>query len=486
MPSNNRSRVRIETFLPLLIFYLLDFSMPRRFYTLFFYLVMPLILLRLAYRAIRAPEYGRRINERFALFSAPSFDRCIWVHAVSVGETIAAVPLIRRLQKNYPNCAIVVTTMTPTGSERVEAMLGKEVFHVYAPYDIPGSVKRFLSRINPDLLIIMETELWPNTIHYCHKNSIPVVLANARLSERSAKGYGRVSSLSRLMLEEMSCIAAQHSADGERFVALGLPPENVIITGSIKFDIDIPAELSERARHLKTHWSHVELTDLGLSNAALNIAGSSSGNDDSPLRRGGGNSRRLIFIAASTHEGEEGLILSAFKRVLAQRQIDETAKPLLILVPRHPERFSRVVAMSEQLDLETVRRSSGESVRESTQVMVGDTMGELLLLYGCADIAFVGGSLVDNGGHNMLEAAAWALPIISGNSMHNFYDISQKFLQARALLVVNSEDELFEQLQNLLEDQATRQQMGRSALEVIEQNRGSLKALEVAISHYID
>lgn len=450
--------------------------MPRRLYTLFFYLLMPLILLRLIYRAIRAPAYGQRIGERFGLFSAPSFNRCIWVHAVSMGETIAAVPLIRRLQKTYPDCEIVVTTMTPTGSERVTALLGKEVFHVYAPYDTPGSVKRFLSRIRPNLLIIMETELWPNTIHYCRENSIPVVLANARLSQRSAKGYRRVSSLSRRMLEDMSCIAAQYAADGKRFVALGLPPENLTVTGSIKFDIDIPAELIVQARQLKTQWRQV-----GSGNA-----GSAKSNDDKSLGRGSENNVRLIFIAASTHEGEEGLILSAFKKVLVQRQFGASPEPLLILVPRHPERFSRVVAMSEQLDFETLRRSSGEPVSESTQVMVGDTMGELLLLYGCADIAFVGGSLVDNGGHNMLEAAAWSLPIMSGNSMHNFYDISQKFQQAGALKVVNGEDELVEQLQTLLTDSAQRQQMGRSALEVVQQNRGALKRLEHAIHRYID
>lgn len=450
--------------------------MPRIFYTLFFYLVMPLILLRLVYRAIRAPEYGKRIGERFGLFNSPSFDRCIWVHAVSVGETIAAVPLIRRLQENYPNCEIVVTTMTPTGSERVKALLGKEVFHVYAPYDIPGSVKRFLSRIKPDLLIIMETELWPNTIYYCRQNSIPVVLANARLSERSAKGYRRVPSLSRQMLEGVSCLAAQYSADGRRFVALGLPPGNLTVTGSIKFDIDLPAELIDQARHLKAQWS-----DGGLSHAEL-----SSANDKSTVDRDSENSSRLIFIAASTHEGEEGLILSVFKKMLVQKQFGAAPKPLLILVPRHPERFSRVVALSEQIGLETIRRSSGEPVHASTEVMVGDTMGELLLLYGCADIAFVGGSLVDNGGHNMLEAAAWALPIMSGSSMHNFYDVSQKFQQAHALTVVNNEGELFEQLQILRADPVKRQQMGRSALEVVEQNRGSLKRLELAINQYMD
>jgi len=253
---------------------------------------------------------------------------------------------------------------------------------------------------------------------------------------------------------------------------LGLPRENLSITGSIKFDIDLPEVLVEQARCLKTQWTNASVIDYGEET----VSGCESGKR---------LNSRLVVLAASTHEGEEELILSAYQHLLVELEGGTNAPPLLILVPRHPERFSRVVVMSEQLGFETIRRSSGVSVLSSTQVMVGDTMGELLLLYGCADIAVVGGSLVSNGGHNMLEAAAWALPIVTGSSHYNFFDISNKLQEADALVVANDETALLRELQSLLEDPMKRRRMGSAALQVVEQNRGSLQRLVDVIDPYL-
>src|SRR5690606_32263735 len=275
-------------------------------YSRLFYLLMPLILLRRLYRAWKAPAYAKRWQERFGFVQVASGrQQGIWVHAVSVGETIAAVPMIKALQLQFPQLPIMVTTMTPTGSERVRAMLGDSVDHVYAPYDTPGAVKRFLRRLRPRILIVMETELWPNTLHYARRSGVPVVLANARLSERSARGYQRVAFLARPMLENLSLVAAQGGADAERFRCLGLSEERVQVTGSIKFDMQPKVEQLTEGQALKQGWG-----------------------------------ARFVWVAASTHDGEDELLLQAHQR-LCQTQSDV----LLILVPRHPERFTAVAEL---------------------------------------------------------------------------------------------------------------------------------------------
>ena len=355
--------------------------MNRHLYTLLLHLALPLIALRLALRARKAPAYARRIKERFSFALPPLKPGGIWVHAVSVGESIAAAPMIRALQARYPELPITVTCMTPTGSERIQALFGDSVQHCYLPYDLPWAAARFLDRVRPRLAVVMETELWPNHIHQCARRGIPVALANARLSERSARGYARFGKLTAPMLAELSLIAVQTQAEAQRFLDLGARPDCVEVTGSIKFDLKIDAELLQRAAELRRQWQAEQ---------------------------------RPVWIAASTHAGEDEIVLAAHRQLLETRP-----NALLILVPRHPERFNSVHELCLSDGLTTRRRATGEAVQAGDQVLLGDTMGELLFLYALADIAFVGGSLVANGGHNLLEPAALGKPVLSGPHLFN-------------------------------------------------------------------
>lgn len=412
--------------------------MARILYSLLFYLILPLVLLRLLYRAWRAPAYARRWRERFAWFDYPERGQgAIWVHAVSVGETIAAVPMIRELQRRYPERPLLVTTMTPTGSERVRAMLGDSVLHVYAPYDLPGAVRRFLRRVRPSLLVIMETELWPNMLHCTRKAGVPVVLANARLSERSARGYGRVIWLARTMLDDLTRIAAQGEADAGRFEGLGVPRARIALTGSIKYDLrPNPAQLQE-GRGLRAAWK-----------------------------------RSFVWVAASTHEGEDDLVLAAHRDLL--RRVPDA---LLILVPRHPERFESVYQRVDSQGFSVVRRSKGQTPGADTQVLLGDTMGELMMFFACADAALVGGSLVERGGHNPLEPASLGLPVLMGPHVFNFQEICNALSAEGGLIYVGSASNLGERLLELAGDPELRAQIGRQGLAVVERNRGALERL---------
>ncbi len=338
--------------------------------------------------------------------------------------------------------------MTPTGSDRVKAIHGDTVFHVYAPYDLPGAINRFLDRVRPDLLIIMETELWPNTIAACHRRNIPVMLTNARLSQRSAQGYARLGSLTRRMLQQLSFIAAQGADDAERFIQLGQPRCQTLVTGTLKYDLTIDTTLAEQAKALRAQW---------LSQRT---------------------STTKIIIAASTHKGEEEQILSAFQKVRLQH-----TDTLLLLVPRHPERFDDVYTLITNQALSVVRRSNNEAVTSSTDVILGDTMGEMMLLFSASDISFVGGSLVPVGGHNMLEPAAVGLPVLCGPHLFNFVDVADQLKQAHALLVTDNEQALADNLNRLLADDAFSERTGQAGKQVVEQNRGALeKQLTLAAS----
>ncbi|MET0377555.1 MAG: lipid IV(A) 3-deoxy-D-manno-octulosonic acid transferase [Spongiibacteraceae bacterium] len=414
----------------------------RWLYTLLLYLLSPLVLFRLFRRARKAPAYGERIAERFGFFSARLRRGGIWVHAVSVGETIAATPMIRALLERYPDLPITVTTMTPTGSEQVRALFAMEIhsgriFHVYAPYDLPDAVLRFLNRIRPRMLIVVETELWPNIIHGCARRHIPVLLANARLSEKSARGYRRLAAITAPMLREMTRVVAQNAVDGERFVELGLPREKLSVTGSVKFDLTVDTVLQQRARDLRESFG-----------------------------------RRPVWIAASTHTGEDEILLAAQRMVL-----QALPDALLILVPRHPERFAVVAGLIEKAELTAQRRSTNTVIARDTQVLLGDTMGELLLLLGVADIAFVGGSLIERGGHNMLEPAAWGLPIITGASDFNFREISEMLTAAGALQKCGTHESIANAVVELFDDPDERARQGDAARAVIEANRGALDKL---------
>ena len=415
--------------------------MNRTLYTLLFHLGLPLVAIRLWLRARKAPAYARRIGERFALNLPTLQPGGIWVHAVSVGESFAAAPMIRELLKRYPQLPITVTCMTPTGSERIQALFANEprIQHCYLPYDLPWAAARFLNRVQPKLAVIMETELWPNHIHQCAKRGIPVALANARLSARSAKGYGRFARLTRPMLEEMSLIAVQTETEAERFRQLGARPECVEVTGSIKFDLTIDPQLLVDARELREQWQALA---------------------------------RPVWIAASTHEGEDEIVLAAHRQLLGHYP-----NALLMLVPRHPERFNQVFELCQREGFATVRRSSGEPVTASTQVMLGDTMGELLFLYALADTAFVGGSLVPNGGHNLLEPAALAKPVLSGPHLFNFLEISAMLRDAGALEEVDDAQGLALAVQRLFELPQDARRMGQAGLKVMQRNQGALQRL---------
>ncbi|MDQ2076480.1 lipid IV(A) 3-deoxy-D-manno-octulosonic acid transferase [Marinimicrobium sp. ABcell2] len=416
----------------------------RLVYSLILYLATPLVLVRLLWRALRAPDYADRWGERFGWVPNLKTDKTvIWLHTVSVGEFLGALPLVRALLQE-PDVQLVITTTTPTGSERVRATLGDRVRHVYAPYDLPDCVARFLKRTQPRVLLIMETELWPNTIAACAKREIPVVLINGRLSAKSARGYQRFAGLTRPMLQRLTAAGVQGQADAERFQALGLSPEACQLTGNIKFDLTLDEGVRERAAQLREEWT------------------------------GGG--QRPVWIAASTHQGEDEPILEAY--VQLSRLVD--ANPLLVLVPRHPERFDSVTALCRRRDLATVRRSLQEPVDDDIQVLVGDTMGELLLFFGASDIAFVGGSLIPNGGHNLVEPAAWGLPLLSGPSQFNFAEISRLLIEAGALTLAETPEQLAKQLAALIQDPELRRKRGEAALAVTEGNRGALeKTLEL-------
>ncbi len=428
--------------------------MARLLYTLLIYLCLPLILLRLLWRGARAPAYRRRWGERFGFVERlAAAQAVIWVHSVSVGETIAAAPLVRRLQKQHPEAILLVTTMTPTGSAQVKKIFGNSVEHCYAPYDMPDAITRFLRRTHPALLIIMETELWPNLIHACHRRAIPVVLANARLSAKSAAGYAKVGRLSRPMLRELTAIAAQTKADGERFAQLGVSSEALEVTGNIKFDLQLDGALRKKAALLKKQWQ--------------------------------GSSGRPVWLAASTHRGEDEIILDAYSQVLEQRP-----DLLLVLVPRHPERFDEVAALCSEAGYRLQRRSDGgaddrSQLESSVQIVLGDTMGELLSFCGASDLTFVGGSLVDVGGHNLIEPAAWGVPVLSGPHLFNFTEVSRLLAEAGGLAICATATELAEQVVALLVDAGLHRQMSSAALAVTEANRGALDRLTVLLESQI-
>jgi 3-deoxy-D-manno-octulosonic-acid transferase len=421
-------------------------AMPRLLYTIVYALLLPFILIRLLLRSRLAPAYRQRWMERFGYFPTPGFDRnkpVIWLHAVSVGETLAAVPLIQRLQTDHPEWQWMITTTTPTGSERVRAVFGNyvfngSVFHVYAPYDLPVFLAAFIKFVRPSLAIVMETELWPNMLHSCRQNNIPVIVANARLSEKSARGYAKLAPLTRSMLADITMIAAQQQADGERFITLGLKREQLNVTGSIKFDIAIDATIREKSAALRQQWSC--------------------------------NESRKVWLAASTHPGEDAIILAAFAQI-KKHQPDM----LLVLVPRHPERFASVATQCEQAGWAVEKRSTNIATDTKTDILIGDTMGELFAFYGAADIAFVGGSLVPVGGHNLIEPAAWGCPVISGSHLFNFAEVARLLRDNNALAIANTQNEIATTVLQWLDDADLRKGFGKRAKQVADNNRGALQ-----------
>lgn len=414
-------------------------------YSFVFRLILPFLLLRLWWSGRKSPDAIAHWQDRLGLIPRTG-NPVIWVHAVSVGETIAAAPLVKALLTRRPNASILMTAMTATGRARAQALFGDTVTYAYSPYDTPGSVARFLKRANPQALVIMETELWPNMIDRTAAAGVPIFLINARLSERSARGYQRVSGLVGSLLGKLNWIAAQAENDARRFVDIGASAEQVSVTGSVKFDVEVTDTMRGDATRLRSN--------LG--------------------------SDRPVWIAASTHEGEDQQILNAHRSVLGSHP-----NALLILVPRHPERFDAVAALVEKQGLRMQRRSRRSADGES-QVYLGDTMGELMMLYGVADVAFVGGSLIERGGHNPLEPAAWALPVITGPHVFNFADIYERLDKGNGLAKADGAASLAVAVGECFDDPAHAHELGSNALTVVDANRGALDRVVSGILQKLD
>jgi 3-deoxy-D-manno-octulosonic-acid transferase len=415
-------------------------------YVLLSWLLAPVFVAHLLWRSLSQPGYRRRLPERFGYglprLPAPG----IWVHAVSVGEVTAAAPLVRALQARYPAKSVVVTTMTPTGSQRVQDLFGATVTHSYVPYDMPGPVRRFFERARPELALILETEIWPNLYHECGRLRVPLVLASARVSPKSVRRYRILFSLIRDTLAHGIVIGAQTPADAARFRSLGASAARTQVTGNIKFDYELPPEVPVRGREWR----------------ARNAPG------------------RPVWIAASTHHGEEEAVLEAHRHLLARYP-----DALLILVPRHPERFAAVAGLLQRVGLRYVTRSSGEQCGPGVPVFLGDSMGELTMFYAAADLAFVGGSLVPVGGHNLLEPAALGIPVITGRHNENAADIAELLQDCGAARPVANGKDLGTAVGGLLADPDDRRHRGVAGQAAIESNRGALDRLLALVTPLI-
>jgi len=411
----------------------------RRIYSFIIYLLIPFVVLRLFWLGFRNPDYRRRWKERFGFpDKITSHDKIIWLHAVSVGEVQASRPLVNAMLEEYSDYKILVTTMTPTGADSVNQYFGDAVKHLYLPYDLPVAVKHFISVIEPSILIVMETELWPNLFHYCHKKNIHIIVVNARMSEKSAKGYRRFSSFTHSTLENVSLVVAQGKKDAERMIALGVDKDKVSVTGNLKFDIHLPHSVTEQAQALRRYLSV----------------------------------NRPVWIAASTHEGEEKIILDAFDKVLQQQSLC-----LLVIVPRHPGRAAGVRELCTRRNLKVLCKSDNKECDENVKVFILDTLGELPMYYAAADVAFVGGSLTEIGGHNMLEPASLGLPVIMGPHVFNFQEISQLLLDEGAAWKVTNSDELSSRVSSLLGDANLRHSIGELGRNIIMKNRGNVEKI---------
>ena len=405
----------------------------RQIYTFFLYLLTPFIVLRLYWKSRRLPAYRYRILERFSLGIATIAPVDIWIHAVSLGEVVAATPLIDELLAKQ--WRVLVTTMTPTGSQQVSKRFGSQVSHQYIPYDLPWALRRFFKKNQPRLGIIMETELWPNVIYQAHKIKMPLLLANARLSDKAFKRYEKVSFMFKPILNQFTAIFAQSNEDAQRFVTLGASASLVQVLGNIKFDLQFRMALNQDCLSLKEKW----------------------GNE------------RTVVIAASTHDDEENQLLSRLN------QLKAAIPPVLLLfAPRHPERFQQVYQLSVTQGFNTGLRSEPTTIDVHTDVVVIDTLGELLNFYQLSDYAFVGGRLVPIGGHNVLEPIAVQVPVFCGPFMNNSKEICRDLRAAGALTMVENADDLITAITTMYHNDVQRQQQITKASAVLAANRGTV------------
>lgn len=415
----------------------------RNLYTLIFYLALPLILFRLYWRGCRAPAYRQRWRERLACYQSQPLRDVIWFHAVSVGEAEAAFPLIKLMGARHPDARFLVTTTTPTGSARVRAVLADSVEHVYLPYDLPPVLNRFFQHFRPRMAVFMEKEVWPNLFAACRRRNIPLYVINARLSERSASAYRRIPWLIKPALDCATMIATQTDEDRARFVDIGARDDRVAILGNIKFDIDIDHAVIEAGQALRSE----------------QLAG------------------RFVWILASTHHDEEALLLPVYREL--KSRIPEL---LLMIAPRHPERFVPVEQLCKDHGLEVIVRSRHAPVTATTDIYLADSMGELKMLYAASDVAFVGGSLVPVGGHNVLEPAAVGVPVLFGPQMFNFEDIALHILAAKAALRCDDPQAIVDAVLKIHVDPTLRSELIANAKDFVRRNQGATARLAALLA----
>ena len=407
-------------------------------YVVFTYLTLPLICLHLLYKSWGDSNYLKRINERFGFNGDPLNTEIIWVHAVSYGEVKAASSLVYQLIKRYPEKQILLTTFTPTGSALIQELFGDTVHHVYLPYDLNGAVARFFKWANPEISIIIETELWPNFFHYCGKLNVPLVLASACVSDKSVKLYRLLLGLFQEAVSHGIVVGAQTEEEAKKFISMGASESRTFVTGNIKFDYSTPDDLVEKAKKFKKEF-------------ALN---------------------RLIWVAGSTHNGEEKIILDAHKRI-----IESYPDILLIIVPRRPERFQSIRNLIDKRGFSCVSRSKSRQISATTQVMLADTLGELPMYYSASRVSFVGGSLFKTGGHNLLEPASLNTPIITGPILFGVEEIANLLRANDALEIIHNAEELSIIVCQLLADSDRHEKMTKAARSVVDKNKGSLQKL---------
>lgn len=410
--------------------------MTRTLYSWLLRLAFPYLCLRVFWRGLRNRDYWRRIPERLGFIPSLGGTRVIWVHAVSVGEVRAAAALVQALCERYPNHRVVLTAMTPTGSATARSLFGDRVTHCYVPYDYPSVVNRFLDRTRPALVLILEKELWPNLVYFSRARDIPVCVVNAQLSEKSLRGWRRLGALATTTFGQITAYAAQTDADARRLVAAGARPAAVQVVGSIKFDLTLPADLPARAQALRHGWG----------------------------------AARPVWLAASTHVGEEDAVLRAHTAL-------KTRFPdlLLVLVPRHPERFEIVTRLCERAGFQVARRSTQPTVlAAAADLLVGDSMGELQIFYSACDVSFIGGSLVPAGGHNFLEAAAVGKPFVFGPDMRNIEELARLAVARGAGVQIAQGEQLAQAIGDFLADAGRRTRAGDAGRKMVEENRGAL------------
>ncbi len=412
-------------------------------YSILMVIGTPFVLLYFALRGLRDKSYWQRWPERFGVIPAHIKPGGILVHAASVGEVNAGQALIKALSKSFPDYAITVSTLTPTGSAQVRRELGKHVSACYIPIDIPWAVAGFLKRLQPRLIIIIETEIWPNLYFHAQQQGIPLAMANARLSERSTRRYRIASEFIAQTLQRVAWIGTQSADDQRRLVECGARPDGIRMTGNLKFDMETSASLREKGMALRSHWG----------------------------------TSRFVLVAGSTHEEDENVVIPAFQKLL-QKHPDT----LLILVPRHPERFGRAAQLAREAGLMTELYSQGEACSTQAQCFVINTIGELMTYYACGDVAYVGGSMGEQGGHNALEPAALGIPVLLGPNMDNAREIAEQLLACHAAMRVNNVQDFCASTEKILGDAGLRDRMGLAGRALVEQNRGALDVTLEAVS----